>query len=191
MTDVADRFTAVLDANVIAGALTRNILLSLAEAGFYRPRWSAIILNEFERYYIGRYEDPEGAAQQRARMEEAFPEALVQNFETLMEVATLPDPDDRHVLATAIHSKAAVIVTDNLRHFPPEILGPFDIEARSLDDFVADILDMAELEAVRALRTMRERFQKPELDAETLIAKIEKLKLQKTAAILYPYREYL
>ena len=36
----ADRFTAVLDANanVIAGALPRNILLSLAEAGFYRPR---------------------------------------------------------------------------------------------------------------------------------------------------------
>ena len=29
----------LLDANVIAGALPRNILLSLAEAGLFRPRW--------------------------------------------------------------------------------------------------------------------------------------------------------
>ena len=34
----ANRFTAVLDANVLAPALSRNVLLSLAREGFYRQR---------------------------------------------------------------------------------------------------------------------------------------------------------
>ncbi len=33
-----NRFTVVLDANVLGGALKRNLLLSLAEAGLFRPR---------------------------------------------------------------------------------------------------------------------------------------------------------
>jgi predicted nucleic acid-binding protein len=35
---------------------------------------------------------------------------------------TLPDADDRHVLAAAIRSSADVIVTFNLGDFPPEVL---------------------------------------------------------------------
>lgn len=42
----ADRFTALLDACVLGGALRRNMLLSLAEAGLFRPRWSTRILDE-------------------------------------------------------------------------------------------------------------------------------------------------
>lgn len=40
MSDYADRFTALIDANVLACAMRRNIILSLAEAGFFRPRCS-------------------------------------------------------------------------------------------------------------------------------------------------------
>jgi hypothetical protein len=47
MTNRADPFSIVIDANVLAGALTRNIILSLAEAGFFRPYWSVQILDEF------------------------------------------------------------------------------------------------------------------------------------------------
>jgi hypothetical protein len=47
MTNRADPFSIVIDANVLAGALTRNIILSLAEAGFFRPYWSVRILDEF------------------------------------------------------------------------------------------------------------------------------------------------
>lgn len=51
MSARADRFTVVLDSNVLVGALTRNVLLSLAEAGFFRPRWTTDILDEFERAF--------------------------------------------------------------------------------------------------------------------------------------------
>ena len=106
MTYRADRFTAVLDANVIAGALARNILLSLAEAGFYRPRWSPYILDEFQKFFCEKYGEEETAVRQRANMEAAFPEALVEDFENLIDALELPDPEDRHVLACAIQTKA-------------------------------------------------------------------------------------
>ena len=41
MTYRSDHFTALLDACVLAGVLKRNLLLSLAEAELFRPRWSA------------------------------------------------------------------------------------------------------------------------------------------------------
>jgi hypothetical protein len=46
MSDYADRFAALIDANVLACAMHRNIILSLAEAGFFRPRWRDKILDE-------------------------------------------------------------------------------------------------------------------------------------------------
>ncbi|MEL6340910.1 MAG: PIN domain-containing protein [Myxococcota bacterium] len=57
----ADRFTVLLDANVLVGALKRNMLLSLAEVGLFRPRWSASILEEVERALIKLYSDEEMA----------------------------------------------------------------------------------------------------------------------------------
>ncbi len=191
MTDIADRFTAVLDANVIAGVLPRDILLSLAGAGFYRPRWSALILDEFEAYYTKKFDDAPGAAYQRSRMEIAFPDALVSDFDALMDVAKLPDPDDHHVLAAAIQTKAAVIVTNNLTDFPADVLARFELEARSHDQFVADILDMGGPEAISALREMRERYRNPALNAEAITSNIEQLGLQETAALLYRYQEFL
>jgi hypothetical protein len=35
-----NRYTALIDAYVLVGALTRNMVLSLAEAGYFRSRWS-------------------------------------------------------------------------------------------------------------------------------------------------------
>jgi len=43
---------------------------------------------------------------------------LVTGYETLIQTLTLPDPDNRHVLAAAIVSCADVIVTHNLKDFP-------------------------------------------------------------------------
>ena len=44
----ANRFTALIDACALAGALKRNLLLTLAEAEFFRLRWSDQILDETE-----------------------------------------------------------------------------------------------------------------------------------------------
>ena len=124
-------------------------------------------------------------------MERAFPEALVTDHQGLIEVLELPDPDDRHVLAAALQTKAAVIVTENLRDFPVAVLARYDIEPVGLDDFIADILDLAGSDAVAALRLMRERFRQPSITAGLLIRKIEQLGLTQTADLLAGYEDLL
>jgi predicted nucleic acid-binding protein len=189
MTEQADRFTVVLDTNVLVGALTRNMLLSLAEDGLFRARWSQTTLHqEFERTFVKLYGDADIAARQRRNIETAFPEGLVREDTGLMSGLMLPDPDDRHVLAAAIQTKAALIVTQNLKDFPPESLKPHEIEALSTDDFLADCIDLAGIEAVAAFRRMRKRFRNPQIDAEALILRIEQLGLSQTANLLGEFR---
>lgn len=100
----------------------------------------------------------------------------------------MPDPDDRHVLAAAITTSAQVIVTENLKDFPGEALAPFDIDAISADEFISDAI---ELDALAALRKMRERFKNPDMDAEALLQRIKARKLFQTAEALHQFMELL
>lgn len=61
-------------------------------------------------------------------MNEAVPDSLVTGYESLIAGLDLPDVDDRHVLAAAIHCNADAIITFNLRDFPAEKLAQYDIE---------------------------------------------------------------
>ena len=63
---------------------------------------------------------PEDLATTRKFMDSAFEdyEALVTGYEHRIESLSLPDPDDRHVLAAAIECGASIIVTANLKDFP-------------------------------------------------------------------------
>lgn len=189
----ANRFTVVTDACVLVPPLTRNLLLSLAEAHLFRVRWSARILDEFERGFVrdvlrADHRDPQAAARRaRAMMEGAFPEAMIEGHEHLEPALTdLPDADDRHVVAAARHIGAAQIITNNLRDFPPAVMGRLEIDVRSADDFIADTLDlpMNTATALSTVRRMRERLTRPELTAEELLTRMERSGLGQTAALL-------
>lgn len=68
-------------------------------------------------------------------------DALVEGYEGLIETVTLPDPDDRHVLAAVIHAQADWIVTFNLRDFPARALAPHGIVAIHPDVFFLKLLE--------------------------------------------------
>ena len=69
-------------------------------------------------------------------MDRAALVALVVGYENLIPKLTLPDENDRHVLAAAIRGRAQVIVTMNLKDFPAEVLQKYDTEAQHPDEFI-------------------------------------------------------
>lgn len=188
---LADRFTAFLDACVLGSGLRRNILLSLAEAGLFRPRWSSRVLDETEKAIAVITGGSADTGRQRRAMEAAFPEALVSGFEHLEEGLQLPDMNDRHVVAAAIATAAAVIVTDNLKDFPEEALRPYGLEACSADAFIADTIELDASVALYALKRMRERFRRPELTAEEILRRAEAQGLLQSATLLERFRDML
>jgi hypothetical protein len=190
----ANRFTALVDACTLVDPLRRNLLLSLAEAGFFRLRWSSYILNETEvaiEEFLRR-KGVTGAAEEakraRAKMEVAFEDAMVMDFDNFLPLATgLPDPNDAHVVAAAVKTQAAMIVTENLKDFPMRVLDCLNMEAKSADAFIADTIALDEGRAVAAVSEMRRRFKKPAMTGESLLLKIEAAGLLETADLLRPY----
>ncbi|KFE33449.1 PIN domain-containing protein [Thioclava atlantica] len=191
MSRYADRFTALLDACVLGGALRRNMLLSLAEAGLFRPRWSSRILDETQKAIAQITKGETDGSRQRAAIEAAFPEALVTGYELFEDKLALPDPGDNHVLAAAIGTSASVIVTDNLADFPSAVLDPHAIQAISADDFIADTIELDPSEATLALRRMRKRFKNPALDVAALVHKSEAQGLLQVANFMDKYQSFL
>jgi hypothetical protein len=194
----ANRFTALVDACTLASTLKRNLLLTLAEAGFFRLRWSSQILDETEGAIEkilrgkGRADAAERAKRARTSMETAFEDAMVSDFVKFMSAADgLPDPKDAHVVAAAIKTQASMIVTENLKDFPPENLAALNIETKSADEFIADTIALDEGRAVAAFRQMRERLNKPEITAEQLLLKMEAEGMQEAVDMLRPYIESL
>ena len=194
----ANRYTVVLDACVLAPVLKRDILLSLAEAEFFRPQWSPRVLSEvqgaIEDMLVKRgSDDPSARALASvSRMRAAFEEAQVDGYEPIEAgLQGLPDAEDAHVIAAAVRVSASTIVTDNLRDFPDSILGPLGIEARSCDEFVADTIDLDAQRAVAALGVMRRRFSRPDLDPTALLRKIEGQGMLATADALLAHFDRL
>lgn len=119
-------FTAVYDACVLYPAPLRDFLMWLGLSGRFRARWSQTIHEEWKRNLLINRPDLTRAQVDRTSdlMDRAIPDGLVEGYESLAAGLTLPDPDDRHVLAAAIRCGASVIVTFNQRDFPNELLAP-------------------------------------------------------------------
>ena len=109
-----------LDANVLYSAGLRDLFMRLALQGFFHIRWSNQVHEEWLSNLLANRPDLSREKLERTRrlMLESAPDSLVENYEAQIENITLPDPDDRHVVAAAIAGKASIIVTFNLSDFP-------------------------------------------------------------------------
>jgi len=143
--------TAVYDANILYPASLRDLFIRLAQAGLVQARWTDTIHDEWLRNVLkdSPQLSPERLARTRTLMNEAVRDCLVTGHDELIESLTLPDPDDRHVLAAAIRVGASVIVTFNLADFPAAALARFHIEAQHPDDFLISLLDAAPASSAR------------------------------------------
>ena len=117
-------------------------------------------------------------------MNRAFPDADVEGYEVFISTLTLPDPDDRHVLAAALRSQADVIVTTNLKGFPVPYIRTFDVEVQHPDEFVGNLLDLNPAKALEAFRQQVARLKNPPIAAAQVLDNLRKSSLPATAARL-------
>lgn len=168
-------FPAYLDACCLVPVNLTDVLLRLAEAGTYRPLWSEEILGEVERALpeVGATMTAEKARRRVHLMRTQFRDARVTDYESLIPSMT-NDPKDRHVLAGAVHSGAAVIVTANTKDFPPESTDPYDITVASPDEFLLDQLDLYPGQTSQCLRDIVVARHRPPETLASLLAQLAK-----------------
>ena len=183
-----------VDACTLAGALKRNLLLTLAETELFRIRWSEAVLVETQgainKMLAAKHvvDAEQRAVRARRSMEAAFDDAMVKDFDAFLTLCEgLPDPDDVHVVAAALKARSDMIVTDNVKHFPPAKLAGLQIGVSSSDAFIADTIALDAVRAVAALRTMRLRLNRPDKTAERLLLDMEAVGLTETADVLRPH----
>ena len=130
----------VLDACTLVPIRLATTLLWLAEAGIFELLWSEQILGEVQRTLPKLGLSPERAERRVGSMRYAFGEAaLVDDFDHLIPALTC-DPKDRHVLAAAVRAEADLIVTFNLKDFPPEAVSGRGIDVVHPDTFLTALV---------------------------------------------------
>ena len=80
--------------------------MHLAMTGLFRARWTDQIHDEWIRNVLANRPDLKAEQLKRTRelMDAHALDCLVTGYEKLIAGLTLPDPDDRHVLAAAIRA---------------------------------------------------------------------------------------
>ncbi len=128
----------LFDACELYPAPLHDLLIRLALSDLFQARWTDRINDEWTRNVLADRPDitAESLARCRGLMDQHVPDCLVAGYEPLISTFTLPDPDDRHVLAAAVHGGATSIVTFSLRDFPASALNPYHVEAIHPDEFV-------------------------------------------------------
>ena len=168
------RYAVVLDACVLVPVALVDTLLRIAERDLYRPLWSGRIVAEATDAIAEIHPNipPEQIARRFVAMDETFDDARVDGWENLEQTVTLPDPDDRHVVAAAVRGRADAIVTANVRDYPSDVLEPLHIEVIHPDDFLLDQLDLAPRIVLNVLREQAAHTRRPALTAVDLIARL-------------------
>jgi predicted nucleic acid-binding protein len=167
--------TAVLDACVLYPVSLRDVLLRLAEAELYQVVWSERILGEMKGAILGKRLDIEEQKIDNmiAGMRNAFPEAEFDGWQLLEEDMRNHDKD-KHVLALAVRARADMLVTSNLKHFPPEACEPYCVEPIDPDEFLCQLLEGNEAEIRSVLEVLSQDMKNPPMSVGEILEAIHR-----------------
>ena len=149
----------LLDTCVLLKSDLCDTLLSIAEAGAFRPLWSDHVLEELRRNLARAGAKPEAVEHRLRQMATYFPDARVTGYEQLIGSMT-NHPKDRHVLAAAVAGHAHVLVTENLKDFPPKSAAHLGITVAGQDDFLLGLLELYPDAVLDALRRQSSRYRR-------------------------------
>jgi predicted nucleic acid-binding protein len=175
----------VLDACVLYPTVLREILQGAGAAGLYQPVFSDRILREWvlATAKLGPTA-PAIAEGEAAMLRAAFPRALVREHTEIEARLILPDPNDRHVLATAIASGADAIVTFNAQDFPGHVLAAEKLTRRDPDGFLWELQSRHPDAMVRIVEAVRAKAEAISGQPVPLKALLKRAKLYRLAKAL-------
>ncbi len=159
---------AFLDANVILGQLTTDVLLSLAAQDVFQPRWTQEVIDEMRRNRPPGVSEAD-VARRITRMNGAFADAMVEAPPQGLQDQMQADPKDKHVLAGAVHSRSGVLVTDNVKDFFPPTTGPHAMRVENLNQFLVRKLEEDPQQVQAGLQKMVSRNRREPKTMSALI----------------------
>lgn len=179
-------FGVVYDACVLHPAGLRDLLVRLALTRLFRAHWSTTILDEMVHSIQRRHPDlPEGNLDRtRQLMCDAVPDAIVEGYADLIDGLSLPDDADRHVLAAAIRAGAQVIVTENVRDFPSDVLDVYNVEAQTPDAFVLHLIDLSPTTVAGVVQAQAAALTSPPMTVAELLDRLARSGLPRSVAAL-------
>ncbi|XVV12845.1 PIN domain-containing protein [Actinoplanes sp. CA-131856] len=179
-------FVVLYDASVLYPSTLRDLLIRIAQSGLVQAKWSDDILDEMFAALRRQRPDLDPARLDRTRslMCTAIRDWKVTGYAPLIDALKLPDPDDRHVLAAAIKAKAQVIVTANLRDFPPAELHNWDIDPKSPDDFVRDQISLDRSRVYASVQQIADSWKAPPATIDDVLDRLERCGLALSVAEL-------
>ena len=109
-------------------------------------------------------------------------DCVVEGYEELEPAITLPDPDDRHVVAAAIRAGASVIVTFNLRDFPEDELARHGVVAMHPDLFALEVLARSTTAVLEVVSLQAADLKNPRHTALDVVGALERCGLVRFGA---------
>ncbi|UUN15086.1 PIN domain-containing protein [Idiomarina loihiensis] len=187
---MSSSYTVIFDACVLYPAPLRSLLMYLALSGEFRARWTNDIHDEWIRNVLANRPDltREQLENVRNLMDKHVPGAIVQNYHPLISSISLPDEDDRHVVAAAIQTRAEAIVTFNLKDFPDNQLSQYNLKAIHPDDFITDLMELNIVAVIQAVRHHRASLKNPPFTATQYLDCLLKQKLPEAVSRLSEFK---
>ena len=177
---------AVFDACVLYPFHLRNLLIQCAFDGLVEARWTDDIHAEWMRNLAANSPNIPIARLEitRDKMKAVLPDADVVTHKALISSLSLPDPDDRHVLAAAIAGGAGMIVTWNLKDFPASHIAAHGTQAVAPDAFLSGLHKTQPEALIDSVGRARQNLRRTAPSVEEFISTIEAQGLVDFASIL-------
>ena len=177
----------VADANVLYSRALRDYLLYAADEDIVAVHWSPQILKDMADHLMANRPafTEESARRLVDAMTDSFPAALVtpqvEHFQRLAGY-TLPDDDDRDVMATALAIDTNIICTSNMKHFPKAVMDDLGLVAMTPDSLFVQLIDDYLPQMVSAHRCAVKYF--PGATDASTVAAVRKAGARRTADLL-------
>lgn len=175
---------AFCDANVLYPSLLRDLLIRLDIGGLCRLRWSDEVNREWSEALVRNRGLPRDKLERtQPLMDQAVPHARVTGYASLIPALSLPDPDDRQVLAAACHSGASHLLTFNLNDFPAAVSQPGPVVIHP-DAWLAPVLAGSPQASAHVLRQLVAPLREPPRTVGEVAQDLERLRWPQSAQVI-------